>query len=76
MTKISHKNEGDLYATDRLILNTIKKRIEQDGTTYENEKKRIRKGIKSASDKSKIDYCFMRLDKYVKSTKNNIDGIQ
>ena len=43
MTKISHKNEGDLYATDRLILNTIKKRIAQDGTTYENEKKRIRK---------------------------------
>ena len=68
--------EDNLYATDRLILNTIKKRIQQDGTTYENEKKRIRRGIKSASDKSKIDYCFMRLDKHVKSTKNNIDGIQ
>jgi len=70
MTKISHKNEGDLYATDRLILNTIKKRIAQDGTTYENEKKRIRKGIKSASDKSKIDYCFARLDEYLKTAKS------
>lgn len=68
--------KNNLYATDRLILNTIKKRIQQDGTTYENEKKRIRRGIKSPSDKSKIDYCFARLDKHVKSTKNNIDGIQ
>jgi hypothetical protein len=75
MTKISHKNEGDLYATDLLILNTIKKRIQQDGTTYENEKKRISKGIKSVADRNKINACFMRLDNYVKSTKNNIDGI-
>ena len=65
MTKISHKKEGDLYATDRLILNTIKKRIDQDGTTYENEKKRIRKGIKSVADRNKINACFMRLDKHL-----------
>tara|TARA_R100000951_G_scaffold111071_1_gene109663 strand:- start:314 stop:529 length:216 start_codon:yes stop_codon:yes gene_type:complete len=68
--------KDNLYATDRLILNTILKRIEQEDTTYENEKKRIRKGIKNNADRNKINACFERLDNHVKSTKNNIDAIQ
>ena len=62
--------KDNLYATDRLILNTIKKRIQHDGTTYENEKKRIRKGIKSVADKNRIDECFMRLDNHLKTVKS------
>jgi len=65
------KNKGKLLGTDQRVYDTILKRIETDGTTYEAEKKRITKAIKNPLDKAKMYYCFGRIEDwmdYVKQT--------
>ena len=62
--------KDNLYATDRLILNTILKRIEVDGVTYQSECERILKSIKLTSEKNKIKAVFQRLDNHLKTAKS------
>jgi hypothetical protein len=62
--------KDNLYATDRLILNTILKRIEVDGVTYQSECERILKSIKLTSEKNKIKSVFQRLDNHLKTAKS------
>lgn len=68
MMKLIDKKEDELFATDRLILNTILNRIEFDGTTYQNECERILKAIKSSYGKDKMKASFERIDNHVKQT--------
>ena len=58
----------NLFANDKLILNTILKRIDEDGTTYQNECNRILKAIKSPYEKNKIKAALERIDSHVKQT--------
>lgn len=67
--KVIDKKEGNLFANDKLILNTILKRIEVDGGTYESECNRILKSIKSPYEKNKVKAAFERIDVHVKQTR-------
>ena len=64
------QNQYNLFSNDKRILNTILKRIEVDGGTYESECSRILKSIKAPYEKNKIKAAFERIDNHLKTAKS------